>query len=297
MVLSPVQILCGFVLPAVLVVLAEWLATKFTKDGRWVFGPVVAIGFGLAYWNVEPKPDWPPGANVIYLLFYVPSVLGALTLADALFTPPLWLRAIVLLICFGIAAHLFLARLVPETLSARTAEAWTAVAAIIAVIWWLTFETIAKSWTGITVPLLLIALSATCAVVLALGWHIQSSGLMAGAIFAICCGGLVLGAFSSREFFSRGFAQTAVLILLLLLVHGYFYSDDTLTPRQEFLAGFLIFAPLLALLGGLRQFRERSRPWQILLRVALVFGALGVVCGLTIYDYVHTDNVSSNSDD
>jgi hypothetical protein len=287
------QILCGIVLPATLVVVFGGLAVKFAKDGRWIFGPTLAIGFGLAYFNLEPNPGWPPGANVVYLLFYLPMVLGVLALVDALLRPPNWARIVVLAILWRMGVRLFLARQVPETLSATSAEMWVDLSTLVAIVWWYAFETMAEWWPGVTVPLLLAPISAASALVLALGWHIQNSGALAGAVMAMCCGGIVLGAFSSRNLFARGFAQMVVLVLQLLLVHGYFYTDDTLAGRQELILTILSFSPLLAFAAATPMVRTRSRCWQIVLRLVLVFAALGIVSGMTIHDYVLAEQSSS----
>jgi hypothetical protein len=164
-------------------------------------------------------------------------------------------------------------------------------------VWWLTFETIAKWWAGVTIPILLAGLSATCAVVLALGWHIQTSGLLAGAILAMCCSGLILGAFSSRELFSRGFAQMIVFVLQLLLFHGYFYTDDELTTKQQVLVAILLIAPLLAFAGASRRVCELSRLSQIFVRLVLVFAALGIVCEITVRDFVLADQPPASGED
>ena len=67
---TPMQILGGFVTPAVLLALLAGLAWRLAADARWIFGPLIAIAFAIAYRVVEPKIGWPPTANVIYLLFY-----------------------------------------------------------------------------------------------------------------------------------------------------------------------------------------------------------------------------------
>ena len=59
------QILWGFVLPGVLVVLLGVGVSRFAKDAWWILGVGVGVGFGIAYWNLEPRVAWPPGGNVV----------------------------------------------------------------------------------------------------------------------------------------------------------------------------------------------------------------------------------------
>jgi len=48
-------------------------------------------------------------------------------------------------------------------------------------------------------------MSGASAIVLALGWHIQSSGSLAGVLALICVAGVVTSIISRRAIFSRGF--------------------------------------------------------------------------------------------
>jgi hypothetical protein len=294
---SMMQILCGLVAPAALLVVIAAIAWRLSADARWVFGPLMAIGFGLAYWNFEPKPGWPPTGNVIHLHFYLPIVLGILTLADSLFKPPLWLRTLVVVVFWRMAVRLFLQPQVPGTFSASSAEMWIDVCTVVAVVWWIAFEKMAELWPGVTVPVILAMLSAGCAVLLAMGWHIQTSGAVAGAVMSMSCAGIVLGAVSGRVSFSRGFAQMAVLILQLLLAHGYFYTEDTLTNQQELLLGLVLVSPLLAFVGEIPAVRRQQRIWQIGARLAPVLILLGIVCGITARQYAQWDQTTGQQEE
>jgi hypothetical protein len=286
---TALQMVCGLLLPAALVGLGAAGAWRLFADARWVFGPLVAVGFGIAYWNLEPKIGWPPNANVLYLLFYFALAAGILAKTDALFRPPFWLRIVVLAILWRLAVRLLLIRQVPNLISASGMEMWIDVSTLVTVTWWLAIEGLAERTPGVTVPILLATLAAAIAVVLAIGWHIQSSGALAGALVTICVAGIVLGAFSGRISFSRGYAQTVVLILQLLLVHGYFYTDDTLSGVQQAWIAALLASPLLAFIGDVPFLRCRPAGWRVAARVAPVMILLAAVCAATVGDYLHAE--------
>jgi hypothetical protein len=286
---TPMQMLCGLVLPAALVGLVAALAWRLVADARWVFGPLVGVAFGIAYWNLEPKIGWPPNANVLYLLFYFALVAGILAKADALFRPPWWLRIVVLVNLWRLAVRLLLIRQAPNLISASAMEMWIDVSTLVTLIWWLAIEGMAERWSGVTVPVLLGAMAAASAVVLALGWHIISSGALAGALAAICMAGAVLGACSPRISFSRGFGQTIVLILQLILVHGYFYTDDELTGRQQVWIALLLGSPLLAFIGEIAFLRRQRPAWRLAARLVPALIVLAAVCAATVRDYVHAE--------
>ncbi|MGD0138791.1 MAG: hypothetical protein ABSD28_07945 [Tepidisphaeraceae bacterium] len=294
---TPMQMVCGLFLPAALVGLVAALAWRLFADARWVFGPLVAVGFGIAYWNLEPKIGWPPNANVLYLLFYFALAVGILTKADALFRPPFWLRIVVLVILWRLAVRLLLVRQVPNLISPSAMETWIDVSTLLTLIWWLAIEGMAQRWPGVTVPLLLGAMSAASAIVLTLGWHIITSGALAGALAVMCIAGAVLGACSSRISFSRGFGQTIALILQLILVHGYFYTDDALTGRQQLWIGLLIASPLLAFIGEIAVLRRQRPAWRLAARLAPALIVLGAVCAATVRDYVRVEQTAGAMQD
>jgi len=287
------QMFCGLVCPAVVVLLAGAMACRFCSEARWIFGPAIAAGFALAYWNIEPAPAWPPSANVVDLLFYFALVGGALVYADAMLKPPTWLRAFALALLWRIAARQFLQRQVPASMSESELAGWIDLWTIVAVGWWLAFETMAERWAGVSVPLLLTMLSVASAIFLAMGWHIQSSGAMAGAVAGMCIAGAVLGLISHRVLFARGFAGVSVLLLQLLLIHGYFYTDDTLTSRQELLFGLLLGSPLLAFVGEIPLLRRQRPVWRVLGRIAIVAIVLATICTITIRDYIKTEQAAA----
>ncbi|MGD0462512.1 MAG: hypothetical protein ABSB74_08490 [Tepidisphaeraceae bacterium] len=299
---TPMQILAGMVLPAVLLGVAIALAwrpwsRRATADARWVFAPIIAIGFCIAYWNFELKPGWPPGGNVLFLLFYFAVPVGILGLLDSLLKPPLWLRAVVLLLLWRIFVRLLLLPQIPRQISAPNAELWIDALSLIALGWWLTFEHLADRSPGVVTPLILAAVAGASAILLAMGWHIQASGAMAGALVAMSIAAMVLATWNSRISFSRGFAQTIVLLLQLILIHGYFYTDDALTTGQQIWAGLLLASPLLAFTGDLPVLRRQRPAWRLAVRAIPVLIALGIVCAATVRNYARADQAQPTMQD
>jgi hypothetical protein len=299
---TPLQILTGLVLPAVIVGLGLALAWRPWRgragaDVRWISAPLAAGGFAIAYWNFEPKAGWPPTANIIYLLLYFAAPIAVLGMADALLKPPLWLRTYLLMLLWWLAVSLLLRPLMNQPNHGFAPEMWIDAMSLITVMWWLTFERLAEHSPGVTAPLLLALFSCGGAVLLALGWHIQSSATMAASLMGMSIAAAVLGACSSRVSFSRGFAQTIVLLLQLVLIHGYFYTDDALTARQELWAALFAMAPLLAFIGDLPLLRRRPPAARLAARVLPLVILLGIICALTVRDYVHAEQSQSAMQD
>src|SRR5580658_1662781 len=116
------QIVGGLVVPALLVAVIALLLWKLHPTARCVLGLAAAAGFGIAFWNLETKPGWPPSANVLYLLFYFGVTAGVLSFADSLFRPPIWVRTVVLIIFWRLAVRLLLAPQIPRSISPNDAE-------------------------------------------------------------------------------------------------------------------------------------------------------------------------------
>jgi hypothetical protein len=286
------QILGGFLAPAVLVALVAGFAFRLAADARWIFGPLVAVAFSIAYSVVQSGIGWPPTANVLYLPFYFTIVGGVLTLADSLFKPPIWLRVLILVILWRITVRLMLIHQVPNALSASNAEMWIDLSTLITAIWFILFEGLADRAPGITAPLLLFGMSGVSAIVLALGWHIQSSGSLAGVLALISLAGVITSVISRRASFSRGFAQMIVVILQLLLVHGYFYTDDNLTDTQQVWIALLLATPLLALLGDIPALRGRRSVWRLAIRLGPAIILLAIISAATARDFVRADQTA-----
>jgi len=294
MVFSIAQILGGLIAPAIAVALLAAIGWKFLRDARWLFGPLIAAAFCAAYLAVEVHIGWPPTANVTYLLFYFTLAAGVLTLIDSLARPPLWLRVIILALLWRIAAGLIILRLIPSSISPAAAELWIDFSTLSAIAWFLIFEHLSQRAPGITAPLFLTILSISCAVFLALGLHIQSSGVLAGDLALVCICAVVLSLLVRRTEFSRGFAQMIVVILQLLLFHGYFYTDDNLSAPQQIRAGLLLAAPLLCLMGDVPAIRHhRSALLRLAVRLLPAMIVLTAISALTAKDFFHAEQATA----
>lgn len=291
------QMICGLLLPAVMVGTFAAAAWKSEENARWAWGLLLATGFGVAYWNLETRVGWPPSANVLYLLFYFGIVAGLLGCADALFRPPISVRIVVLVIGWRLAVRLLLAPQVPNSISGTIAEMWVDLSTLVTVVWWLIFESIAVRSPGVCVPLVLAGLAGAAAIFLGLGWHILGSGALAVSLAMVCLACAVLGAIGRRISYSRGFAETIVLMLQLLLVHGYFYTDDTLSGAQEAWIAILLASPVLALAGDLPIVRRRGVVARLAVRVVPMAIALGIVCGITVRDYARAQQDAAQQDE
>jgi len=291
------QIVGGLVVPALLVAVIALLLWKLHPTARCVLGLAAAAGFGIAFWNLETKPGWPPSANVLYLLFYFGMAAGVLSFVDSLFRPPIWVRTVVLIIFWRLAVRMLLAPQIPRSISPNDAEMWIDVSTLVTLLWWFAFESLAQTEPAMTAPLILGGISAAAAIVMALGWHILSSGAMAGSLAFVCLMVVILEAIGRRITFSHGLSEAIVLMLQLLLVHAYFYTDDNLTGAQQGWIAILLATPLLALVGDLPTIKKRSGLVRLAIRAIPVVIAVGVVCAVTITGYLHNAQSSSQQMD
>ena len=72
-----------------------------------------------------------------------------------------------------------------------------------------------------------------------------------------------------------------VVILQLLLVHGYFYTDDNLTDTQQVWIALLLATPLLALLGDIPALRGRRSVWRLAIRLGPAIILLAIISAAT----------------
>jgi hypothetical protein len=291
--LSAPQIILGFLLPAVLVGLVLLACRVFPAGApalivRSLLSPAVIFGFSLAFFEFEPKLSQSIGGNVIDWLLYIPLLMGFLGLLDGLLHPPLWLRAIVLLLLWHVVARLILLPQIPSYLTESAASIWIDAASFVALMWFLGFESLAVRVTGFAVPAVLAILSAGAAILLGMTWHIQSSGQLAGALAIICFGALVASRFV-RNIHLSGFAGTIALLLQLLIFHGYFYTNDTLTTAQQTWTGLYLASPALIFFADLPPIQRLRPSWRLVIRIAPLAMLIAIFAGIAVRDYLKPD--------
>jgi hypothetical protein len=293
--LSPIQIILGFLLPAVLVGLVV-LGCRIFPSGamrlvvRSLLAPVVVLGFCIAFLEFEPRLAGKIGSNVIDWLFYVPIMFGFLGLLDDLFRPPLWLRTIVLLILWHMISRLMLLPQIPSSVSETTAALWVDATTLVTLVWFLAIEHVADRVAGFAVPAILAVLSGGAAILLAMAWHIQSSGELAGALAVMCFGALAASIFGGKVFF-RGFGGTIALLIQLLILHGYFYTNDTLTTAQQTWAAIYLASPVLIFLGDLPGMQRLRPSWRLAVRIVPLAVLVAIIAGIAVRDFVRSDQM------
>ena len=282
----------GFLVPALgtaLGLAAAWRVWNraATVDGRWIGGPLLGGALAFAFWHLRAKPHFPPGTgDVIEWVFYMALGLGILGLLDAWLRPPLWLRAIGLLILWRIAIRLMLWPLVLGSLP--VAENWIDFFGLAAFAWWWSLEKVSQESPGLAGPLLLLIISLGSAAILT-SWHIVGSATVAAGAAVICAAATAMAAWRSRISLDRGGAAAIALPLLTLLIHGYFYTGDTLTAGQQFFAGLVLISPMLALAGDLPFPARRRAPLRLAIRLAPVILAVGVAAAWSLHQYAQPE--------
>jgi hypothetical protein len=283
-------ILLGFVLPVVMT--AVVLATCGHR-WRWVVAPVLGAALAVGFWNLRARPHLPGSGEVIEWVFWLAVCLGILGWFDAVFQPPFWMRALFVLFVWRLVIRLMLSPLIPGTLT--LAEEWIDFLSLGALVWWWTLERVSESSPGLTGPALLLVMSIGAAAILT-SWHIVGSATIAAAMGAICGAAGLVSLWRKSISLGRGGAAAVGLTLLALLVHGYFYTSDTLTTRQQIFAGVLLISPMLALGGELPAAAKLRPGWRLAVRLLPVMVAVGVVAGLSLHDYAQADQAQQQDE-
>ncbi|MGD1278708.1 MAG: hypothetical protein ABR964_15960 [Tepidisphaeraceae bacterium] len=268
-------ILLGFVLPALIA------AVGLAWGWRWI-GPTVMCGaFALAFWKVRQAPGWPPGAaDVVDWIFYFAVAIGLLGTIDVLLCPPLWLRALVLLVLWRIMVRTLLQRLAADSLDIP-AEQGIDLTTLAALIWWLGLENLAQKNPSFLAPLLLAILSGASAVLL-FCWGTMEEAKLAVSIGAIALAATAACAIRRPAAPLRGAASALGLVLLLLLVHAYFYAPDEIPPAQQFWAAVFVLSPLLAFAGDLPGVQRWPPFWRLAARLLPVLLAAGAAAAFSL---------------
>lgn len=293
--LTPAMIFLGFVLPALIVAAGlalAWRAWRYTCDcdARWIAAPLIAAGVAVAFGRIEQAPPaWPPGSDsAVNWIYYFAIALGVLGLLEGLLRPPLWLAAMVLFILFRLAVRAILAPQAPRLIAPFNAEAWIDAATAAALLWWLAMQHLARTAPGAATPIVLGILCAGWAVVL-VTWHIIRSGELAGTLAAMCAAAAVVAIWRPRITLAGGGVTVIVLVLLCLLVHAYFYTDDTFSPPQQIRTAILLAAPLLAFAGELPGIRAARPAWRWAARLVPLVLVVAFIAGLSVRDYARAE--------
>jgi hypothetical protein len=292
-------IVVGFVLPVFLTAAGLAVAWRVwnpraTADGRWIGGPLLGAALAMAFWNLRAKPHFPPGTGeVIEWFFWLAVGLGILGWFDAVARAPFWLRAIVVLFIWRLAMRLMLWPLMTGTLSLP--EEWIDFLSLGAMVWWWSVETVAANSSGLSAPLLLLILCGGSAAMLA-SWHIVGSAMVAAAVAMICGGVAVIAFWRGRVSLDRGAVGAVALTLLALLVHGYFYTGDTLSRSQQIFAVVLLVSPMLALGGDLPAAAKLRPGWRLAVRLLPVILAVGVAAGMSLREAARADQAQQQDE-
>ncbi|MDP9172254.1 MAG: hypothetical protein M3O30_00110 [Planctomycetota bacterium] len=294
---TPLSIFEGIVLPTLLVAIGIVVAQRPWKraanaDPRWIAAPLLCLAFEIAYLVFHPdRPSFPPGTGDIYFwVFYAAIGIGFLGFLDGVFRPPLWLRAVTLLMLWRLLVRTMLSRQIPDQITQNAAEFWIDVAGLILLIWFLSLELISRSVVGSAVPLVLAILACGSAVTL-FTWHLIASSSLAIALAAFCFAIAVLSRWC-RVNHANGASFAVVLLLQLLFIHGYFYSPDTFIPTDNLRTAILMASPLLIFAGDLPGIRQARPHWRLAARVLPLLLIVAIVAGLNVRSYAEAEKRS-----
>jgi hypothetical protein len=265
------DILLEFLLPALIVAAGFFFGFKLGRWGQWLFTVACAAGFALADCRIAGTPRWPPGnGDVSYWIIWFSIPLAALGILDSLLRPPLFVRALVILMLARLAIRALLAPVEPKDI-----ELIVDALSLVATVWWLAMESLAQRRPGMTMPLVLFLTFAGAAGLLALSNNIKPS--QAAATLAAMSAGISIVAWIMPQL---SLAQGPILVLgvpllaLLVLVHFYYYTEPPLASVV-----LLLTAPLFAWLGEWDAILRLRPAWRWLIRLTPVVLALALAAG------------------
>jgi hypothetical protein len=239
-----------FVLSAIVVVVsaAPWRRPRTTA--RWAIPVALALGFWFAYVGIAGRPAFPP-IEAQGWLPYLAALAALVSIVNALVPKARWLN--VALSAMTLAATVFL---ITRPLHGRLApvQLWLTLGIIGAgmFIWWALLEALAHRVPGAPVPALLMFTAIAAALVL-MNSHTQRLAQLSGSAAVVLAGAVLLSWWAKLTPIG-GTVLTFTIIVLGLVVAGYFYADITI-PHAILLAA----APLTAWIGQLPGIRQRRR--------------------------------------
>ena len=166
---------------------------------------------------------------------------------------------------------------------------WIDAGSLIALLSWLSIEDLAERAGGPTAAFVLAILCFGIGVLVATTLHIQQEGEIVISLGIMSAAAGFAAAWNRKITVARGTAQAVILLVLPLLAFGWFYSDDTLSTSQQIRAVILLAAPLAAFIGDMPGISKLGSRSKFILRLAAVGLIVGVLSGMSIADYVHTE--------
>jgi hypothetical protein len=274
---NPSDIFFDFVLPALIVAAAWVIAWGRGRNGRWIGAPAVSAGFALAYCGIGGAPHWPPGSgDASFWLIWFAAPTALLGLLDAWLKPPLWLRAILLLILAAAGIKALAAPLGASGPPPGDFLIWTLIAAV----FWLAWETFARRQPGALVPILMALTLGASGAVLGVSNNIKpSQGAVALAGMAIAAGLAVL--IRRGVWLDRGAILAWIVPLLGLFLFVHLYSFTEPPPAS---VALILLAPVIALAGD----RPRLRRGRWAMIIVPVILALAAAVGLSARQFLQS---------
>jgi hypothetical protein len=237
--------------------------------------------------------SFPPN-DAVQWIFWFTIPLAILAVIDSFLVPPTWPRFVVIILLWRLAMRAIIGRLVPSSISPQDEEFWIDAGSAIVLIWWLSLDALATQIKGITAPLLLSILCTGVGLFIFMTLHIQREGMLGISLGIISFATAVATWRNPKITLARGGAQTIVLLLMSLLTFAWFFTNDTLTPAQNWRAAALMAAPLLAFAGDLPAIaRLRPSARFNLIRILIVGLIVAIVAGLSVKDYVQAERASA----
>ena len=268
------DILIEFFLPALIAAGGLLLGFKLGRWATWL-GPIACAGaFALADCRIVGTPRWPPGTgDASYLVIWFMIPLAVLGILDQLLRPPIFLRALIVIMLFRLAIRALLAPVAQKDL-----ESIVDSLSLAALIWWLAMESLASRRPGAPVPIVLFLTFAGSAGILALSNDIKPS--QAGASLAAISAGIAVASWlMPRIALERGPILILAVAFLapLVLVHFYYYTEP---PAGAVV--LLLAAPLFAWIAELDAILRWRPVWRWLARLGPVVLALAIAAGLCV---------------
>jgi len=238
----------------------------------WIAPLAIGLGYTVAFGFIAASPPAVPGKNVNDWLYYNAIAVACIGLFAALLQAPVWVNALLGVLLIRLGGRLLLGRQIGHALATQDAEFYLDLASLAALVWIGTLQSLAQRVPGWLVTVLLGLLTLASALTI-LTNAILSNFYVAGALGFALLGLFVAILIRPQKSLAAGVVFPVSLILLLMLLHGYFYGADP-TPMSQWGLAMVLLSPLGVFAGDLPGIRHCQPAWIHVIRITVVAALL-----------------------
>lgn len=250
----------------------------------WIAPLAIGVSYAVAFGLIASSPVAAPGKNVNDWLYYNAIAVACIGFFATLLSAPVWVNAVLGVLLIRICGRLILGRQIGHALAVQDTGFYLDVAGLAALVWIGTLHSLAHrlpSWL-VTVILGLLTMASAATI---LTNAIMSNFYVAGSVGFALLGLFIATLISPKKSLAAGAVFPVSLILLLMLLHGYFYGADP-TPMSQWGLAILLLSPLGIFAGDLPLIRNFKPAWIHVVRMAVVAALLTTALAKPVRAYV-----------